>query len=171
MALHAFRKLVLTAALTPFLLGAALPRPFDERVLDAQNLERAELGIPQLEWDADLAADAKAWAVHLARTNRFEHSVDAPGTEPQGENLWAGTRGYYSPEAMVDLWASEKKNYRFGIFPDNSTTGDIEDVGHYTQLIWYDTRRVGCAVAQSNEEDILVCRYSQAGNVIGQIPT
>jgi hypothetical protein len=43
-------------------------------------------------------------------------------------------------------------------------------VGHFTQLAWRDTREVGCARATSVREDILVCRYTQAGNYIGQQP-
>ena len=54
--------------------------------------------------------------------------------------------------------------------PDNSRTGDLEDVGHYTQLMWRDTDRVGCAVEANGEYDILVCRYAAAGNVIGERP-
>ena len=41
------------------------------------------------------------------------HSDDDPADpDPQGENLWAGTRGYYGPEAMVGLWVEEKKDYK-----------------------------------------------------------
>jgi len=89
---------------------------------------------------------------------------------PEGENLWAGTRGYFAPEAMVDAWVREKRMFRRGRFPDNSLTGRHEDVGHYTQLVWRSTRAVGCARAQSDREDILVCRYSEAGNWVGEYP-
>ena len=51
------------------------------------------------------------------------------------------------------------------MFPDNSTTGKVEDVGHYTQVIWRATSEVGCAEATSADEDILVCRYTEAGNI------
>ena len=89
---------------------------------------------------------------------------------PAGENLWAGTKGHYAPEAMVDAWIREKRYFRGGTFPNNSTTGDVEDVGHYTQLVWRATGEVGCARAASAREDILVCRYAEAGNYIGENP-
>jgi hypothetical protein len=35
-------------------------------------------------------------------------------------------------------------------------------------VVWRTTARVGCAMARSAREDILVCRYSEGGNVIGE---
>lgn len=142
---------------------------FESRVLIAHNAERAALGLPPLRWNLELAQSAQGWANRLAATGRFEHAPDAAG-EPQGENLWAGTRGYFSPEAMVNAWIREKRYFRPGRFPDNSTTGDVEDVGHYTQLVWRRTGQVGCARAANRGEDFLVCRYSEAGNYIGERP-
>lgn len=155
---------------SPWLLGAAsLNGNFDDRILAAHNRERAALGIAPLDWDPALAADAAKWARYLAATGKFEHAAQN-ARQPQGENLWAGTKGYYSAEAMVDGWAREKRYYKPGRFPDNSTTGKWADVGHYTQLMWRDTGRVGCAVATGAEEDVLVCRYSDAGNYVGEKP-
>ena len=57
-----------------------------------------------------------------------------------------------------------------GLFPNNSATGNVDDIGHYTQLMWRDTGEVGCALARGSAEDVLVCRYSDAGNYIGERP-
>ncbi|MEA3079597.1 MAG: hypothetical protein QOF05_1005, partial [Sphingomonadales bacterium] len=105
-----------------------------------------------------------------AASGRFEHSPDEAGKPLQGENLWAGTPRAFAPEAMVGLWTAEKADYRTGLFPNNSRSGDVEQVGHYTQLIWRNSRRVGCATAVGRQEEFLVCRYSDAGNVTGQRP-
>ena len=159
---------VLVAA--PWMMGAVPPGPsFEDRVLTEHNRERAALGLVPLAWDDTLAQAAQGWADHLAATGRFEHAPEDRKT-PEGENLWAGTRGSYAPESMVDAWIREKKYFRPGVFPDNSTTGRVEDVGHYTQLIWRATSQVGCAHAASQAEDILVCRYSEAGNYRGERP-
>ncbi|MGD9810052.1 MAG: CAP domain-containing protein [Sphingobium sp.] len=162
------RMLPIVAA--PFLMGATdFSTDFRVRMLDSHNAERSSLGLEALRWDPALAASAQQWADHLAATGKFEHAPENPG-EPEGENLWAGTKGYYSLENMVDAWIREKKYFKQGAFPNNSTTGHVEDVGHYTQLVWRETGEVGCARAKSAQEDILVCRYADAGNYIGERP-
>lgn len=162
---------LLLGAASPLLIGSTgLRSNFNERVLAAHNRERDILNVPALQWSDELARDARVWAEELGRSGRFEHSADDPGTEPQGENLWAGSAGFYSPEAMVGLWAAEKRHFRPGVFPHNSRTGRVQDVSHYTQLVWSESRAVGCALGRSKTEDVLVCRYSRSGNVIGLRP-
>jgi len=154
------------------LAGAAAPQPltaklsaFSQRLLDAHNRERQRLGIAGLVWSEQLAADAAVWSASLARRHAFEHSRNTRGS---GENLWMGTAGAYSPEAMIGGFIEEARNFRPGRFPDVSRTGNWADVGHYSQLIWAGTRQVGCARAKGGGEEYLVCRYWPAGNVIGQ---
>ncbi|HWH22955.1 MAG TPA: CAP domain-containing protein, partial [Allosphingosinicella sp.] len=103
----------------------------------------------------------------LGALGRMEHSPRA-GRPGQSENLWMGTRGAYSPEAMVGDWASEKRWFRPGIFPNVSTTGNWLDVSHYTQMIWRTTTSVGCAIHSSRSYDFLICRYSPKGNQDGR---
>ena len=45
----------------------------DSRILAAHNRERTAIGVPALQWDQRLAADAKAWAVRLAASGRLAH--------------------------------------------------------------------------------------------------
>jgi hypothetical protein len=142
---------------------------FDQRILAVHNRERSGLGLVPLAWNPALARSARRWADYLAATGRFEHAPENYAA-PQGENLWAGSKGYFTPEAMVSAWIREKRFFRPGRFPDNSTTGRVEDVGHYTQLVWRATTEVGCAEASGTSEDILVCRYAEAGNYRGEQP-
>ena len=92
--------LALAAASTTLTGNTGLRTNVDARLLAAHNRERAALNIAPLAWDARLAADARAYAAQLARTNSFGHS-DQDDENPVGENLFAGTTGYYAPEAMV----------------------------------------------------------------------
>lgn len=167
-------RLAAAAALalaSPVLIGGTgRLTSLDDRLLAAHNRERSSAGIPALAWDRELAAEAAEWGETLAASGAFEHAPDRGGEDPQGENLWAGTRGAYSPEEMVEGWIEEKRYFRPGRFPDNSITGDFVDVGHYTQLMWRETGRVGCALAEGAEEEVLVCRYRTAGNVVGERP-
>jgi len=167
---HGSIRLAALIAVAPLLLGSIGPRSnFNERVLASQNRERAAMSAPLLEWDDELASGASQWAAHLSQTGRFEHSPDKPGDAPHGENIWGGTPGHFIPEDMVGLWVAEKKNFKPGIFPANSVSGRVEDVSHYTQLIWRRSGKVGCAVNADGPEEILVCRYSEAGNVVGEV--
>jgi hypothetical protein len=155
---------------TPLFMGSVpMPDPFDMRILAGHNREREAMGLEPLSWNDGLAQSAQQWADYLAQTGRFEHAPENRFA-PEGENIWAGTKGYYGPEAMVDAWVREKKYFHPGVFPDNSTTGKTADVGHYTQLVWRATTQVGCAEATSTREDILVCRYAEAGNYRGERP-
>lgn len=157
--------------LSPLLMGSiGFRQNFDSRILASHNRERAKLGAQPLVWNGDLSAKAKVWADHLAKTGKFEHSPDELGAAPVGENLWMGTAGYYQPESMVGLWIDEKQYFKPGVFPNNSRTGNIEDVGHYTQLVWGRTYEVGCALSSNRSDEYLVCRYRQAGNVMGEQP-
>jgi hypothetical protein len=166
-------KLAAIVALTlaaPFVQGSTgRLTSLDDRLLAAHNGERAAAGLPAMDWDAELAAEAAEWGQELAKIEDIEHSPDDPeDPEPQGENLWLGTKGHYTPEDMVGAWIEEKAVYRHGVFPNVSATGDLDDVGHYTQLMWRNTGSVGCAVVDSRKYEILVCRYLTAGNVEGE---
>lgn len=137
-------------------------------MLEAHNDARREVGVPNLVLDQNLSDQALAYAEELAGSGRFEHS--ASNTRPgQGENLWAGTQGAFSYAFMAAGWIDEKQYYTHASFPQVSTTGNWADVGHYTQIIWRNTDRLGCGVATGTGRDYLVCRYAPPGNVIGQM--
>jgi len=167
------RKLValalLCAACVAAPVSAAPPvaSQFPARILAAHNAERARVGMPSLIWDPALGNGAAVYAQQLALSGQFAHS-DRSARRGIGENLWMGTRGAFSIEAMVGGWASEKRYFVPGIFPNVSRTGNWDDVGHYTQMIWPATQRVGCAIASTPRVDYLVCRYATAGNMDGR---
>lgn len=134
-------------------------------MLDAHNAVRrnvspaADPPIPDLVWDDDLAASAQAWADGC----KFQHSGP-------GENLYASS-GSSSPQDVVDSWASEVANYTYS---NNSCSGVC---GHYTQIVWRDTARVGCAATQCDNLDAFggpgemwVCQYDPPGNFVGRKP-
>ena len=92
-----------------------------------------------------------------------------------GENIYLATALMWSdgrrdfqhktPKDVVDSWGSEIKDYNYA---DNSCSGVC---GHYTQLVWKDTKEVGCAMSVCGDNSqIWVCSYSPPGNVVGQKP-
>jgi len=136
------------------------------RIIALHNQVRWAAGVRPVIWDRALAAAADAYAARLASSGRWGHSPQSqrPG---QGENLWMGTHGAFSVDQMVASWSSERRLFRSGDFPWVSKSGSWGDVGHYTQMIWPGSTRVGCAVRSSASYDYMVCRYSPGGNVIG----
>ncbi len=69
---------------------------------------------------------------------------------------------------MIGHWVAERRDFVDRPTPAFSRTGRWEDVAHYTQIVWRNTQRIGCAMASTATDDYLVCRYSPAGNVVGQ---
>lgn len=136
--------------------------------LTAHNEAREAFGTAPLKWSDKLTEDAKQWADRLARENTIRHSrQDTRGRT--GENLWMGTSGYFKAAQMIGFFVDEQQYFRSGRFPDVSRTGNWADVGHYTQIVWADTREVGCAKASNSQNDVLVCRYYPGGNVLGKV--
>lgn len=141
----------------------AASSPWEREVLDLHNRERVAFGAQPLLWDARLAADAQAYANQLAALGRLVHSP-RQSRRGQGENLAMGPRGYYRPLALAQTWSAERRFFRRGIFPGNSTTGNWMAIGHYSQMVWPSSIYLGCGYASGRRIDVLVCRYSPSGN-------
>jgi len=153
-----------------------------QEILAAHNRYRAAVGVPALQWSDNLAAGAQQWAYYLASTGQLHHSDSrrrhpADGTPGVGENLLRVLRAALAPGSglavytvaqLVDIWGDEKRYFIGSIFPNVSSTGNWEDVAHYTQIVWRNTRQVGCGVATGNGNIVMVGRYSPPGNVDGQ---
>eukprot|EP01037_Dinobryon_pediforme_P006071 gene6071-6146_t len=137
------------------------------RIVTLHNEERARMQTAPLAWDEALARDAAGWAWELARTGEFEHASEDQ-LRGQGENLFMGTAGAFSVDDMIGAFLEERSDFQPGVFPDVARDNDWEGVGHYTQIIWPTTRRVGCAVARARGMDVMVCRYFPSGNVYGE---
>jgi pathogenesis-related protein 1 len=120
--------------------------------------------MPALVWDGEIAAVAQAYAERCV----FEHSGG-----DYGENLYAAAGQAVTPQQVVDAWASEVAVY------DYASNGCSGVCGHYTQIVWADTRRLGCGAAHCTvnspfsgfaEWDHWVCNYDPPGNWVGEKP-
>ena len=133
-------------------------------ILDRHNYWRADVGVTgKLEWSDDMAKLAADWARKLkGKKCAFEHRPD----NKFGENLFMGTAGVYNAAYVVDAWASEKTDYSYR--KNKCKPGKM--CGHYTQIVWQSTEKVGCAKIVCDGMDIWVCNYDPPGNWVGQKP-
>jgi uncharacterized protein YkwD len=151
---------------------------FANTILAVHNRERAAVGVPDLVWSNSLAADAKSYADDLMKLNQGKDIDEADlvhsekSTRPgQAENLSlkmkasSGTVSPPSTESLLQGWVSEKP-----------WRGSFD---HYTQMVWKNTKEVGCATATGSGKSssglsgvvvYLVCRYSPPGNMVGEKP-
>jgi len=132
-------------------------------ILDIHNHERSAVSVPPLVWSDSLAAGAKTWAELLATTGEFDHDFNRGNV---GENIAGFFKGVSAPGEGQSKWVDEKMNWNDGM----CASGKV--CGHYTQMVWRDTKEVGCGTASGSGHpfSILVCRYSPPGNYPGQKP-
>ena len=167
------KKLLFTIALLVSFISFGQTKILTEKdlmnALIVHNQERHLLGIKKLEWSNDLQKDAENYAKYLARTETFEHSKG----NNQGENLYYE----YISKSITDKpfqrssigWLVEKKDYEYARIGDRKNANKM--IGHYTQMIWKETTKVGMgAYVNKNGKIYVVARYYPSGNWDGEFP-
>ncbi len=146
--------------------------------LNAHNSERSAVGVNNnLVWDETIAKDAQSYADELAISGAWEHdpkNTSGYTNGAYGENLYTSTQKV-TLEFATEEWAAEEQYYTYGEIGDSSTCVSGEMCGHYTQIIWKDTSKVGCAISkykigQYKNWYLIVCKYQTPGNYVGQTP-
>ncbi|KAL8221579.1 UNVERIFIED_CONTAM: hypothetical protein K2H54_070216 [Gekko kuhli] len=127
----------------------------------------------QTAWQRDCETQLETWDVALARTARawankciFEHSPytnSHPDRKywPIGENIWISNaaRRPFRAASAIKAWNDE---VRFYDFDTRRCTGVC---GHYTQVVWDESYKVGCAIVfcytfgKSRNIENFVCNY------------
>lgn len=123
-------------------------------MVDRHNDKRAKhQSTGSLQWDDKLASYAQNYADQYDCSGNLVHSHG-----PYGENLAVG----YSDEDTIDAWYNEidKYSYNDPVFS--------ESTGHFTQLVWKSSTKVGCASKQCGGSvgKYIICSYDPAGNFI-----
>ena len=135
-------------------------------MLQLHNYYRARHSASPLTISQRLNHIAQAYAEHLAATSKFEHSGNKLENESLGENLYMQwiSRGRVQATARdaMKSWYDEIELHSFKR-PKYS-----EETGHFTQLVWKSTRKMGVGVALSADgrEVYMVVNYFPAGNII-----
>uniref|UniRef100_F7DWI6 SCP domain-containing protein n=1 Tax=Ornithorhynchus anatinus TaxID=9258 RepID=F7DWI6_ORNAN len=123
-----------------------------------------------MTWDPDLAKTARAWA----KTCQFKHNIYLkqpkmvhPSFSSVGENIWTGSLSLFSASSAIQKWYDEVQYYTY------ETRSCTKVCGHYTQVVWATSYKVGCAVhlcpqvagfkGLTNGAHF-ICNYGLAGN-------
>ncbi|XP_014859073.1 PREDICTED: glioma pathogenesis-related protein 1 isoform X2 [Poecilia mexicana] len=166
--------------------AVTLPQITDEKFIaecvEEHNKARSAVRPPAndmlyMSWDEALAITARAWGKHCD----FKHNVHLrevgrmhPTFTSVGENIWTGyPPNMFSVKSAVQSWVDEVQDYSY---EENNCTAVC---GHYTQVVWARSYKVGCAVVHcphgvknfdQSPGAIFVCNYAPGGNIRGQQP-
>uniref|UniRef100_A0A914UJL3 SCP domain-containing protein n=1 Tax=Plectus sambesii TaxID=2011161 RepID=A0A914UJL3_9BILA len=125
--------------------------------LKMHNDYRALHGAPSLVLDDSLNAYAQEWAQHLAAIGTLQHRPAQ--SRKCGENIFCGMN--IPPEEAVKSWYNEYPNYNF------NRPGFASNTGHFTQVVWKESSRLGIGVARANNTVYVVANYDPPGNFNG----
>ncbi|KEQ76733.1 PR-1-like protein [Aureobasidium namibiae CBS 147.97] len=147
---------------------------YQERVVDHHNVHRANHSAPALEWDSALAATA----AKIAATCVYAHSMDVDGGN-YGQNIAAGVEANNVSAVITELFYNGEVGYYTNLYGQaNPDMTNFEKWGHFSQLVWKGTTKVGCAtqycsgglanVGQYVSPHFTVCNYGAPGNYAGE---
>lgn len=111
----------------------------------------------ELSWDNEIANTAQHWAENCRIGHDKGYKRYAYGRFSVGQNLSWGSYKMTWLQAMA-LWSNEVKDFRYG------SSNSLSAVGHYTQMVWAETAKIGCGYAQCGGTHYYVCNYGPAGN-------
>jgi uncharacterized protein YkwD len=132
--------------------------------------------LPPVTWDPVLADSAYGYLVKCVSTasppalvdhnaNRSTDYQALGGSGYVGENIF-GSSGTATPAQAVSNWMAEASQY-------NYNTSAIGTAGHYTQVVWRASVRIGCAIVDCPNvtfHGTVLCDYAPGGNIQGQKP-
>ncbi|CAA7393764.1 unnamed protein product [Spirodela intermedia] len=152
------RSCVLALAMVSVSVAQNSPQDY----LDLHNEARAQVGVGPMVWDDTVAAYAQSYAYQRRSDCNLVHSRG-----PYGENLFWGFGADFTGRDASELWISERQYYDYNT---NSCLAG-QQCGHYTQVVWRNSVRLGCARVQCDNGAIFItCNYDGPGNYIGQRP-
>ncbi|KAJ7329838.1 hypothetical protein JRQ81_016012 [Phrynocephalus forsythii] len=153
-------------------------KTFIKLYVDAHNKYRSQVqpsaaNMLYMTFDIALARIANAYGKKCI----WEHNKNTkihpdPKFRPFGENLWMAhaSRTPFNPANPISSFHSEVKFYDFNAHKCTKVCG------HYTQVVWANSYKVGCAVVYCREVGqkknlaLVVCNYAPAGNYAGVRP-
>ncbi|XP_058751540.1 pathogenesis-related protein 1A-like [Vicia villosa] len=147
-----------------FLVGSQVAYAQDSSTdyVNAHNAARSQVGVSDIAWDDTVAA----FAQNYANQRKDCQLIHSGGGGRYGENIAVSSGGMSGTDA-VKLWVDEKSDYDY----DSNTCAAGKVCGHYTQVVWRNSVRLGCAkVSCDNGGTFITCNYDPPGNYNGEKP-
>ena len=136
----------------------------EQQFLSPHNDARAQVGVEALVWDDTVAAYAQNYANQRVGDCAMQHSGGQ-----YGENLFEEMGEADPVGGAVTAWVNEKQYYDYSSNSCSAPSG--KTCGHYTQVVWRNSKRFGCAQATCNNGwSFVICNYDPPGNYVGQKP-
>ncbi|XP_074288289.1 pathogenesis-related protein PRB1-2-like [Silene latifolia] len=151
--------MVATLALVQISHAQNLPQDF----VNPHNSARAAVGVGNIVWDNTLATYAQNYANARINDCALVHSGGQ-----YGENLAWGSGTSLTAANAIQMWVNEQAYYTYS----TNTCAAGKVCGHYTQVVWANSVRLGCGRVQctNNAGVFIICSYDPRGNVVGQKP-
>lgn len=147
---------------------------YEDVMLHHHNIHRSNHSAPALNWDSTLAK----YALNTAKSCVFKHDMNQ-GKGGYGQNLAsAGDSRDISARQLQDAasavtsqwYNGEVVNWNFYGQDNPPENSNLLDWGHFTQVVWKSTTKVGCATVQCAAGTVLglhswytVCNYDPPG--------
>ncbi|XP_078736653.1 cysteine-rich venom protein TEL1-like [Lampetra fluviatilis] len=127
-----------------------------------RNVMPSAANMLRMEWSTAAQASALEWVQTCNFFHRTTEQLDFDDI-PSGENILFSNTLYPWDEA-IKVWVDEVNNPGFDYGKGLRNPGIV---GHYTQVIWYSTYQVGCAINYCPEKAykyMYLCEYRPTGN-------
>ncbi|XP_078106421.1 Golgi-associated plant pathogenesis-related protein 1-like [Sander vitreus] len=134
---------------------------FQQEFLETHNAYRLKHNTPEMTLSSELSASAQKWANHLLAIGALQHSKpeDRKNIGENIYNMWSSATLHLTGKEAVDSWYSEIKNYNW------SRPGFSGNTGHFTQVVWKDSKELGVGMATDGHKVFVVGQYRPAGNM------
>ncbi|KAK1086364.1 hypothetical protein LTR33_001600 [Friedmanniomyces endolithicus] len=160
------------ASTSPLSVFPPAPTGYNDLVKYHHNIHRSNHSVADIEWDDGLASTAAI----IAAGCWYAHNQTVNGGG-YGQNIAAGVDAANISAIITDLFYNGEVGWYSDLYnQEQPDMTNFEHWGHFSQIVWSNTTKVGCATQYCNGPNGLggvgsdippyftVCNYSPPGN-------
>ncbi|KAL8656162.1 MAG: hypothetical protein Q9226_002761 [Calogaya cf. arnoldii] len=112
---------------------------YKSAVLEHHNIHRSNHSADALQWDDQLAQ----YAEQVAKSCKYDHDRN-PGGGGYGQNIAAGTPAKQVAKILTNAFYNNELGLYPGFGSDSPDMSNFHAWGHFSQMVWPSTTKVGC---------------------------